>query len=211
VIIPFLKNLQKRLGFAPLPPIMTVNQYVAFADKQAAFVSQVSLYTYIKTRAGTQWPKLFEDETYLVSMKIARWHIFGAAVADLALYGGAMLVQREAATPDQAKAFSRHVITSILTNYDQDDVPNKDFDAMIAEGLNRCDQADWAFLADGPNAFQPSADALIRWTPIADELKDLDESIVRNSIHMRWINVRRDIKDTLDATAMVSSMAEEGI
>ena len=88
---------------------------------------------------------------------------------------------------------------------------SKDFDAMIAEGLNRCDQADWAFLADGPNAFQPSADALIRWTPIADELKDLDESIVRNSIHMRWINVRRDIKDTLDATAMVSSMAEEGI
>ncbi|MEK9860499.1 MAG: hypothetical protein VW554_03120 [Alphaproteobacteria bacterium] len=190
---------------------MTVNQYVAFADKQAAFVSQVSLYTYIKTRAGTQWPKLFEDETYLVSMKIARWHIFGAAVADLALYGGAMLVQREAASPDQAKAFSRYVITSILTNYDQDDVPSKDFDAMVLEGLNRCDQADWAFLADGPNAFQPSADALIRWTPIADELKDLDESIVRNSIHMRWINVRRDIKDTLDAPAMVSSMAEEVI
>ena len=193
------------MGFAPLPPIATISDYIAYADKQAAFVSQVSLYTYIKTRAGTQWPKLFEDETYLVSMKIARWHIFGASVADLALYLGAMMVKRNAATPDQAIKISEYVITSILENYDQDDIPAKDFKAMMKEGLGRCKKADWLDLAEGPNAFQSSADALIRWTPIADELKDLDEEIVRNSIHMRWINVRRDIKDTLDADAVLAS------
>ncbi len=193
------------MGFAPLPPIATISDYIAYADKQAAFVSQVSLYTYIKTRAGTQWPKLFEDETYLVSMKIARWHIFGASVADLALYLGAMMVKRNAATPDQAIKISEYVITSILENYDQDDIPAKDFKAMMKEGLGRCKKADWLDLAEGPNAFQSSADALIRWTPIADELKDLDEEIVRNSIHMRWINVRRDIKDTLNADAVLAS------
>ena len=193
------------MGFAPLSPIMSISDYIAYADKQAAFVSQVSLYTYIKTRAGTQWPKLFEDETYLVSMKIARWHIFGASVADLALYLGAMMVKRNAATPDQAIKISEYVITSILENYDQDDIPAKDFKAMMKEGLGRCKKADWLDLAEGPNAFQSSADALIRWTPIADELKDLDEEIVRNSIHMRWINVRRDIKDTLNADAVLAS------
>ena len=193
------------MGFAPLPPIATISDYIAYADKQAAFVSQVSLYTYIKTRAGTQWPKLFEDETYLVSMKIARWHIFGASVADLALYLGAMMVKRNAATPDQAKKISEYVISTILENYDQDDIPAKDFKAMMKEGLARCKKADWLDLAEGPNAFQASADALIRWTPIADELKDLDEEIVRNSIHMRWINVRRDIKDTLNADAVLAS------
>ena len=193
------------MGFAPLPPIATISDYIAYADKQAAFVSQVSLYTYIKTRAGTQWPKLFEDETYLVSMKIARWHIFGASVADLALYLGAMMVKRNAATPDQAIKISEYVITSILENYDQDDIPAKDFKAMMKEGLGRCKKADWLDLAEGPNAFQSSADALIRWTPIADELKDLDEEIVRNSIHMRWIKIRRDIKDTLNADAVLAS------
>ena len=193
------------MGFAPLPPIATISDYIAYADKQAAFVSQVSLYTYIKTRAGTQWPKLFEDETYLVSMKIARWHIFGASVADLALYLGAMMVKRNAATPDQAIIISEYVISYILENYDQDDIPAKDFKAMMKEGLARCKKADWLDLAEGPNAFQASADALIRWTPIADELKDLDEEIVRNSIHMRWINVRRDIKDTLNADAVLAS------
>ena len=201
----FLKKIQKRMGFAPLPPIATISDYIAYADKQAAFVSQVSLYTYIKTRAGTQWPKLFEDKTYLVSMKIARWHIFGAAVADLALYLGAMMVKRNAATPEQALKISENVITSILNDYDQDDIPQKDFKAMMKDGLARCQKADWLDLAEGPNAFQSSADALIRWTPIADELKELDEEIVRNSIHMRWINVRRDIKDTLDADAVMAS------
>ena len=78
---------------------------------------------------------------------------------------------------------------------------------MMKEGLARCQKADWQDLAEGPNAFQSSADALIRWAPIADELKDLDEEIVRNSIHMRWINVRRDIKDTLKAEAVLASLS----
>ena len=67
----FLKRYKRGWVLPLLPPIATISDYIAYADKQAAFVSQVSLYTYIKTRAGTQWPKLFEDETYLVSMKIA--------------------------------------------------------------------------------------------------------------------------------------------
>ena len=193
----FVLNLQKKLGFAPSPPITSVLEYTAYAEKQAAFVSQVTLYTYIKTRAGTQWPKLFEDETYLKSMKIARWHIFGAAVADLALYLGAMMVTKAGITAPQAEAMSTEIITSILKQYDQDDISQDDFLKMMKEGLKRAKGADWAYLADGPNAFQASADALIYWAPIADELKNLDIEIVRNSIHLRWINVRREIKDTL--------------
>tara|TARA_A100001011_G_scaffold187779_1_gene196320 strand:- start:424 stop:798 length:375 start_codon:yes stop_codon:yes gene_type:complete len=48
----------------------------------------VTLFTYIKTRAGTQWPKLFENEEHLKSLKIARWHIFIACVCDLSLFLG---------------------------------------------------------------------------------------------------------------------------
>ena len=32
---------------------------------------------------------------------------------------------------------------------------------------------------------------------VADELKDNDEEIVRNSIHLRWIGVRRDLKELI--------------
>lgn len=205
MFIKILKKWQKALGLAPMPPMDTLEKYIEFADRQSAFVSQVCLYTYIKTRAGTQWPKLFEDETYLISMKIARWHIFGACVADMGVYLGAMLVKRGAASKDQAQQFSETVISRILSDYDQDDIPSGDFQKMMKVGLARCNNADWDALAEGPTAFQTSADALIKWAPIADELKDLDKEIVRNSIHMRWINIRREIKDNLVADAVVAS------
>ncbi len=201
-----LKAIQNKLGFAPSPPISSVSEFVVYAEKQAAFVSQVTLYTYIKTRAGTQWPKLFENDTYLTSMKIARWHIFGAAVADLALYLGAMMVVKANITSEQAEAMATDVIKNILTAYDQDDISQDDFIKMMDDGLARATNADWHDLADGPNAFQGSADALIYWAPIADELKNLDIEIVRNSIHLRWINVRREIKDTLQVDQIKATL-----
>ena len=48
----------------------------------------MTLFTYIKTRAGTQWPKLFENEEHFKSLEIARWHIFIACVCDLSLFLG---------------------------------------------------------------------------------------------------------------------------
>ena len=198
--------LRRKTGFAPSTPIRTLDDYISYASEQAAFVSQVSLYGYIKTRAGTQWPKLFENETYLKSMKIARWHIFGASVADLALYGGARLVTGGYLESADAKDFSRRVIETILTDYEQNDISRIEFDEMIKLGLDRCDNADWHSLFEGGVAFQGSADALIYWTPIADELKDLDEDIVRNSIHMRWINIRQNIKERLDPEMVRASL-----
>ena len=201
-----LKKIQRYLGLVPPEPLASLDQLLAYTDKQAAFVSQVSLYTYIKTRAGTQYPKLFENETYLVSMKMARWHIFGAAVADLAIFYGGLMVSRDDASPEQAKKLAGHVISTILTGYDQDDIAPAEFDAMIARGRARSDVAAWPDMADGANAFQSSADALIRWAPIADELKAQDEEIVRNSIHMRWIGIRREIKEILVPEAILSGL-----
>ena len=64
-------------------------------------------------------------------------------------------------------------------------------------GKQRAAFANWDVIADGPAAFQSSSDAVFRWAPIADELKDNDEEIVRNSIHLRWIGVRRDLKELI--------------
>jgi len=206
LISALFRKIQQFLGLAPPAPLASIESLISYTEKQAAFVSQVTLYTYIKTRAGTQYPKLFENETYLVSMKMARWHIFGAAVADLALFYGAVMVARGEASPAQAKLLANRVIEVILTNYAQDDIAPEEFDAMIARGRARSDVAAWADLAEGANAFQSSADALIRWAPIAEELKAQDEEIVRNSIHMRWIGIRREIKEILVPEAVLTGL-----
>ena len=46
----------------------------------------------------------------------------------------------------------------------------------------------------------------MRWAPMADEFKEQDEEIMRNSIHMRWIGIRREVKETLDASPIISEL-----
>jgi len=73
---------------------------------------------------------------------------------------------------------------------------------MCTRGKQRAAMADWESIATGPAAFQSSSDAVFRWAPIADELKCDDEEIVRNSIHLRWIGVRRDLKEVFQHAAI---------
>ena len=191
------KTLQAKLGLTPRPPLDSLDALVSFCEKQSAYVSQVTLYGYVKTRAGTQWPKLFNNETYLISLKIARWHIFGACVADLTLFTIARIYASGGITSKQAEEAAIYITKQILSNVDQNDVPDEAFAEMAQRAAQRAQMADWASLAEGPNAFQSSSDALMKWAPTADEFKVLDEEIVRNSIHLRWINIRRDVLETL--------------
>ena len=124
------KILQAKLGFAPRPPLDTLDALVSFCDKQSAYVSQVTLYGYVKTRAGTQWPKLFNNETYLISLKIARWHIFGACVADLTLFIIARIYASGGITAAQAEKAAILITDRILSQIDQNDVQNEVFVEM---------------------------------------------------------------------------------
>ncbi len=204
-LVDVFKPVLRTLGLLRHPDLETYGQLIDYAEKNAAYVSQVTLYTYVKARAGTQFPKMFENEMFLTSLKIARWHIFGAAVADMALFAAAQFhVAGDLDRPDTQR-FATGIIEAILTNYEQDDVAPSVFLEMMADGVRRAAFANWGDIADGPAAFQRSADAVYEWAPIADELKSLDEEIVRNSIHLRWIGVRRDTKALMRRNAILAS------
>ena len=71
----------------------------------------------------------------------------------------------------------------------------------------RLSLCEWNDFGDEEAPFTESPDALVKWAPIADELKQLDEEIVRNSVRFRWQEVRRDLRARLDAQALVASLA----
>jgi hypothetical protein len=169
-----------------------------------------TLYTYVKARAGTQYPKLFENADFLTSLKIARWHIYGAAVCDLTLFAAAQLRAYGGLSNEAAEHFAASILDNILPNYPQDDIANDQFAAMCERGKQRAAIADWSDIAVGPAAFQSSSDAVFRWAPIADELKCDDEEILRNSIHLRWIGVRRDLKAVFQHAAIADDWHRNG-
>jgi hypothetical protein len=205
-----LKSVMKTLGLRGEDPLKTRQELISFIDGRAAFVSQVTLYTYVKARAGTQYPKLFENADFLTSLKIARWHIYGAAVCDLTLFAAAQLRAYGGLSNEAAEHFAASILDNILPNYPQDDIANDQFAAMCERGKQRAAIADWSDIAVGPVAFQSSSDAVFRWAPIADELKCDDEEILRNSIHLRWIGVRRDLKAVFQHAAIADDWHRNG-
>ena len=196
-MISILKSMLRTIGLLNDPPVETRQQLIDFIDTRAAYVSQVTLYTYVKARAGTQYPKLFQNTDFLTSLRIARWHIYGAAICDLSLFAVAQLKRSGGLNKQKASDLVAELLDGILLDYQQDDIDPNLFAAMGDKGKQRAAFADWDLIADGAAAFQSSSDAVFRWAPIADELKNDDEEIVRNSIHLRWIGVRRDLKALL--------------
>ena len=200
----------RTIGLLSDPPVETRQQLYDFIDTRAAYVSQVTLYTYVKARAGTQYPKLFQNTDFLTSLRIARWHIYGAAICDLSLFAVAQLKRSGGLDDKKASELVAEMLDGILLDYQQDDIDPELFTAMGDKGKQRAAFADWNLIADGAAAFQSSSDAVFRWAPIADELKNDDEEIVRNSIHLRWIGVRRDLKALIKPDLVLADWQRAG-
>ena len=191
-------TLRKKLGLAPRPALDSLPALIDFTEKQSAYVSQVTLFGYIKTRAGTSWPKLFEDDTYLVSLRTARSHFFAACVSDLSLFFAARMFAGARLSAQDAAVLAVYIAESVLLNHHQEDIEPSAFDDMVETTRSRAGVMAWEQAATTATAFELSADTFMRWAPVTDEFKALDEEIMRNSLHLRWIGIRRDVKETLN-------------
>ena len=175
-----------------------------FLDTRASQIAQTTLYGYFRTRAGTRYPVLFDDDAFVVLINRAKWQMWLACLSDLAVYAGGLLAHRSRAGPSAAGELVGRLVEEILERTGTPD----DSGPLYAEGaealrerLRRCDLS--AF-ADDESAFTASPDALVRHAPIMPELMALDEEIVRNSVRFRWQEVRRELRAKLDADAVLA-------
>ena len=80
-------------------------------------------------------------------------------------------------------------------------------DEAIAAFERRLAFWDWQDGPSGPDIFTESPAALVRWSPIAPELKKYDREIVENSIRYAWREVRVRLLARLDADAVAREVA----
>ena len=66
--------------FKPKQKIKDYRDLKNFIKKKSAWVSQVTLYGYLKTRMGAKYVLMFEDEIFLGSINKAKWKIGRAHV-----------------------------------------------------------------------------------------------------------------------------------
>jgi hypothetical protein len=179
-----------------------------FLQTRASHVAQMTLYGYLRTRAGTRFPELFENDAFATSLNIAKWHVWLACLSDLAVHAGTVLRRSNVAAEDVGGLMQR-LVDEILAETGIPGDAGPEFTAHAQRVRARLALCGWSAQADDEEAFAESPTALVYWAPIVDDLKALDEAIVRNSIRYRWHEVRRDMRQNLDAAAVMAMQTHD--
>jgi len=180
-------------GILPKKKIKNIEDLTSFVQKQSAWVSQVTLYNYLKTRMGTKWVLHFDDEIFLASINKAKWNIYAIALQDLTFYSLSYLnVFRNFQDMDKAN----EIYDEILTKEIENGMPETIILQAKEKFKERSEKIDWnIYYKSWP--FNESALTLYKWAPVAEELKILDRKIVLNSMILKWENIEKEFKELI--------------
>ena len=178
-------------------PKKKINSYLdlkEFIQKKSAWISQVTLYGYLKTRMGAKYVLMFEDKIFLESINKAKWNIYAVALQDLCFYSISYLKDVKN-FHDTEK--SKEIYYEILNDEKENQIPKDIFENSLKNFDDRYEKINWSdYYKSLP--FNTSALSLYEWSPIADELKILDKKIVLNSMILKWDNVKKEFINILN-------------
>lgn len=191
-------------------PIDGVGPLERFVSTRSAFVAQKSLYGYLKTRMGVQFPQMFEDDRFGESINIAKVNIFEACLCDLAVHAAAVAADGSGMADEQRRCLAAGCHERGLADNGLGESERFSPAAARVAFATRLASSDWRGRALGSDEFERSPDALVKWAPIVREHKDLDEEFVRNSMRFAWIDVRRTLRRKVDREAVVADAQGRG-
>ena len=161
-----------------------------FIQERSAHVTQTTLYGYIKTRIGSRYAMMFEDDVFLKSINLAKWNIYMAALADCTFYVFSYLIDKKNLKQND----SSEVFIQILEHERSNGLEDKLFEDTKLEFNLRLKEIDWkSYHQDHP--FKNSSLSLLKWSPIAENLKVFDKEIVLNSIKLKWNLIENEFKE----------------
>jgi len=188
-------------------PIVDRAGFRRFLHTRSNYVAQHSLYGYLRTRLGIRFPEMFNNDAFVRSINVAKWHVWLACLSDLALYAGGLTLQRTHAPVADVASLVSETVEGILGEVGHPEEAGDQFAEHAGRVRARVALCDWKSIADDDSAFTESPTALVRWAPVTEELKVFDEEIVKNSIRFRWQEIRRALRDDLDAARVLDSPA----
>ena len=180
-------------AFIPKTKIRNLDELENFIQSKSAWVTQVTLYSYLKTRMGTRYVLHFDNDEFMKSVNEAKWNIYSVALQDLTFFTFSYLkVNSSFSELNKAKEIFLKILDDETTN----NMPLNIIEEAKKEFDERLIKIDWEkYHNDRP--FNPSALAMYKWAPIADELKTLDRKIVLNSVILKWDVIKKEFKDRI--------------
>ena len=180
-------------AFIPKKKIKTLDDLEHFIQTKSAWVTQVTLYNYLKTRMGTRYVLHFDNDEFMSSVNLAKWNIYSVALQDLTFFTFSYL-KSNLNYQDIKKA--KEIFNKILDDEISNKMPLDIIDEARKSFDERLEKINWdVYFQDLP--FNPSALSLYQWAPIAEELKILDRKIVLNSMILKWDIIKQEFKDLI--------------
>ncbi|MDC0901413.1 esterase [Candidatus Pelagibacter sp.] len=181
-------------AFIPKKKIKNIDELEHFIQTKSAWVTQVTLYSYLKTRMGTKYVLHFDNDVFMSSVNLAKWNIYSVALQDLTFFTFSYL---KVNFNYQKTSQANEIFNKIL----DDEISNKmplDIIKNAREDFNdRLKNLNWeSYYKDLP--FNPSALSLYKWAPIAEELKTLDRKIVLNSMILKWDIIKQEFEKLIE-------------
>ena len=181
-------------AFVPKKKIKNIKELSEFIQKKSSWVSQVTLYGYLKTRMGTKYVLMFDDEIFLSSINKAKWNIYSIALQDLTFFTFSYL---KVNFNYQDTSQSKEIFNKILDDEISNKMPLNIVEEAKKSFKERFQNLNWEiYYKDLP--FNQSALSLYKWAPIAEELKSLDRKIVLNSMILKWDIIRNEFEKLIE-------------
>ena len=181
-------------AFVPKKKISNLDELENFIQTKSAWVSQVTLYGYLKTRMGTRYVLHFENDQFMSSVDLAKWNIYSVALQDLTFFTFSFLKENY---NFQEINKAREIFLKILDDETSNKMPLEIIEEAKKSFEERLKNINWDnYYIDLP--FNPSALSLYKWAPIAEELKALDRKIVLNSVILKWDVVKKEFKERIE-------------
>ena len=73
-------------AFIPKKKISNLDELDNFIQTKSAWVTKVTLYSYLKTRMGTKYVLHFDNDVFMSSVNLAKWNIYFVALQDLTFF-----------------------------------------------------------------------------------------------------------------------------
>ena len=181
-------------AFIPKNKIKDLNELEKFIQMKSAWVSQVTLYSYLKTRMGTRYVLHFENDEFMKSVNLAKWNIYAIALQDLTFFTFSYLKINSSEVEINK---SKEIFLKILDDETSNLMPQEIIEDAKKSFLERFEKINWEnYFIDKP--FNQSALSLYKWAPIAEELKLLDRKIVLNSMILKWDVIKKEFKERIE-------------
>ena len=181
-------------AFTPKKKINNLDELEEFIQTKSAWVTQVTLYGYLKTRMGTRYVLHFENDKFMGSVNLAKWNMYAVALQDLTFFTFSNL---KVNFNYQEMKNAEEIFFKILDDETSNKMPLEIIEEAKKSFDERFQNLDWEiYYKDLP--FNPSALSLYKWAPIAEELKTLDRKIVLNSMILKWDIIKQEFEKLIE-------------